>query len=394
MKSRFLKSTSIIIISISTIYLILLSITSYLRYPNPIQLSQMVLISERNPSALPSYMSYHQVPIDNNNQNLLIPYTKNQEEINTVSWKGKTVPFQTFLSESRTRAFILIRNNQITHEWYDSAYGKEYLFPTQSISKVMTSLVVGKLIDQKIINEDELLVHYFPEWLTGTNFDTITIRHLLDMQSGIDVPEDYPDTLLGYLSPVVRMYSTTDHNHFITTNRKMSFSPGSKIEYRSIDTQILGMVASKITGNTISDLFADFFWKPIGAEYPALWLVDKVGGTEKAFSGFVCTAKDLARIGLLIANEGMLGADRLISERWIERLASPVKMENYDDWGYSAQMWHPADNIQLGLGVSGQHMYINASKDIVIIKLAEASTYEDDEKWEFDVLHEIANIYQ
>ena len=53
-------------------------------------------------------------------------------------------------------------------------------------------------------------------------------------------------------------------------------------------------------------------------------------------------------------------------------------------------MWHPREGIQLGLGVLGQHMYIDAKTDTVLIKLAESSEYEDDEVWEFDVLHEIA----
>ena len=71
----------------------------------------------------------------------------------------------------------------------------------------------------------------------------------------------------------------------------------------------------------------------------------------------------------------------------MERLATPVARE-ICDWG--AQMRHPIDGAQLGLGAFGQHMYIDAATNTVLIKLAESPEYETDKVWEFDVLHEIA----
>jgi len=390
MKTTYLYPIKFILILLITIYVLAFGLTSYIRYPEPIRLFRMLLVQgQDNTAALPKLFPSHPVMAGGSVPHNILEYTENTEIIGKVTWKDKTVPFGTFLEESRTRAFILIRQGRITHEWYHPNYGEQYLFPIQSISKVITSLVVGNLVEQGVIDEEARLVSYVPEWATGDEFDDITIRHLLDMQSGVDVPETYPEKPLEYIAPLMQMYGTTDHEHFISRHRNMAFPPGSHTEYRSVDTQLLGMTVVRLTGRNLSDLVSEWFWKPLGAEHDASWSVDRIGGTEKAFGGFACTARDLARIGVLLANEGMIGDKRLVPHKWVQRLATPVATESYG-WGYSAQMWHPRDGIQLGLGALGQHMYIDSKTDTVLIKLAESSEYEDDEVWEFDVLHEIA----
>ena len=390
MKNVFLYLSKFIVVPLMTIYVVAFGFTSYLRYPEPIRLFRMLLAqSQDNTAALSELFPSHPVMAGGSAPHNILQYSEDTESIEKVNWKGNTVPFETFLEESRTRAFILIRQGQITHEWYHPNYGAQYLFPIQSISKVITSLVVGNLVEQGVIDEETRLVSYVPEWSTGDEFDDITIRHLLDMQSGVDVPEIYPEKPLEYIEPLMQMYGTTDHEHFISRHRDMAFTPGAYTEYRSVDTQLLGMAVVRITGRHLSDLVSEWFWMPIGAEHNAAWSVDRIGGTEKAFSGFACTARDLARIGVLLANEGMIGDQRLVPDNWVARLSTPVGTESYG-WGYSAQMWHPTDGIQLGLGALGQHMYIDSKTDTVLIKLAESYEYEDDEVWEFDVLHEIA----
>ena len=84
----------------------------------------------------------------------------------------------------------------------------------------------------------------------------------------------------------------------------MANTPGAKPEYRSVDTQLLGMVIKKITGTTVSEYFQKNIWQPIGAQSQAKWNVDHVGGLEKTFCCFNATARDFARVGQLFVNNG------------------------------------------------------------------------------------------
>lgn len=388
--TRSLLWTAVLVFVVPlTLYSLLFLLTSYFRFPEPIRFARLVVANLTNPAALPHLLPSHPVTAGGSASAGFLEYAEQAEDIGKVNWKSTDVPFETFLEESQTRAFLVIRQGRITYEWYHPNYSEDYLFPVQSVSKSLTALVVGNLIEQGVLDEDARLVTYVPEWATGDEFDDITIRHLLDMQAGVNVPEQYPEEPLEYFAPLVQMFGTTDHEHFISRHQEMAFTPGSHTEYRSIDTQLLGMAVVKITGRRLSDLFSEWYWKPLGAEHDAIWIVDQIGGTEKAFSGFACAARDLARVGVLLANEGMVGKKRLVSEAWVNRLATPVALESYD-WGYAAQIWHPRQGVQLGLGTLGQHMYIDAATDTVLIKLAESSEYEEDEVWEFDVLHEIA----
>ena len=233
-----------------------------------------------------------------------LEYAEQAEDLGTVRWKGNVVPFDTVMEESRTRAFLVVRQGQITYEWYHPDYSKEYLFPAQSATCSLIAPVVGRLIEQGVLDEDARLVDHVPEWATGDEFDDITIRHLLDMQASVNVPEQYPEKSMGYFAPLVQMYGTTDHEHFVARHQEMAFTPSSRTEYRSVDTQLLAMAVVKVTGKRLSDLFSEWYWKPLGAEYDASWAVDRIGGTEKAFAGFACAARDLARAGVLLANEG------------------------------------------------------------------------------------------
>jgi CubicO group peptidase (beta-lactamase class C family) len=152
----------------------------------------------------------------------------------------------------------------------------------------------------------------------------------------------------------------------------MAFEPGSKAEYRSVDTQMLGMIIKKITGMRISDYFSKNVWQPVGALTPATWNVDRVGGTEKTFCCFNASAPDYAKVGLMLLNRGMVGDKRVIDANWVKRLETPVV--TLDDWGYGAFMWHPFPGTSTMDGLHGQYVFIDPKTRTVIVKLSDVPT--------------------
>ena len=300
------------------------------------------------------------------------------EKIGDVVYRDKSINFQDFLDQTHTNAFLVIRNGKITYEYYKDKHFSSMRLPSYSVGKTMTSLVVGQLIDQGKISESDTFVKYFPEYKTGGSFDTITIAQLLDMQSGVGVSDNYPSGPSGWGVAIAQMYASTDIPWFLKHNRKMDFEPGTDSIYRSVDPQMIGMVIQKVTGQSVSGYFSKNIWQAVGAEHDATWNVDKVGGYEKTFCCFNAFARDYARMGQLIMNNGMVPATsrQVISASWMKRLTTPVTRLDYE-WGYGAYMWHPYPGVSLMLGLHGQFVYADIPNNTLIVKLSDEPTDTD-----------------
>ncbi|MSV39569.1 MAG: serine hydrolase, partial [Actinobacteria bacterium] len=189
---------------------------------------------------------------------------------------------------------------------------------------------------------------------------------------GIGVSDNYPTGPSGWGVAIAQMYASTDIDWFLMHNRTMTEEPGTFPEYRSVNTQMLGLIVQKITGQGLADAFSKRIWQKVGADYNATWNVDKVGGHEKAFCCFNATARDYARVGLAL----MSGTPSIASTSWKARLSTPAVTLDYG-WGYGAQMWHPYAGINLMLGLHGQYIYQDALHDTVIVKLSDMPTSAD-----------------
>lgn len=361
------KLIRITAISLVLLYLALFGLTKAIRYPEPISSIRLGLAPA---SKTPDLMPYHVIegrPTAESAWTLGVP-----EKITEVNWQGKKVSFDDFLNATQTNAFLVIRDGKITYEKYLNGKNESTVLPSYSVAKTMTSLVIGQLIDEGTLNESDTFVSILPEFKASTSFDKVTIKDLLDMNSGIGVSDNYPSGPSGWGVAIAQMYATTDMNFFLNNNRKMREEPGTFPEYRSVNTQMLGLIIQKVTGNKLADEFSDRVWKRVRADYDATWNVDKVGGHEKAFCCFNATARDYARVGQAI----MSGAPDIASPSWRARLSTPIVTLDYG-WGYGAQMWHPYPGINLMMGLHGQYIYQDKANNTVIVKLSDMPTSSD-----------------
>jgi CubicO group peptidase (beta-lactamase class C family) len=347
------------------IYAALFGLTKVIHYPEPIAAIRLGLAPA---SKTPDLMPAHTITAKPGT-----PWMVGApEEITTVTWNGKSVPFEQFLEETDTNAFLVIRKGKITYEKYFNGKLASTVLPSYSVAKTMTSLVIGQLIDEGIIKETDTFVSLLPEFKAGTSFDKVTIKELLDMNSGIGVSDNYPSGPSGWGVAIAQMYASTDVNWFLKNNRKMSEEPGTFPEYRSVNTQLLGLIIQKLTGQKLADAFSERVWEKVGAEFNATWNVDRVGGHEKAFCCFNATARDYARVGQAL----MSGDPKIASTSWKARLSTSAVKLDYG-WGYGAQMWHPYPGINLMMGLHGQYIYQDALHDTVIVKLSDMPTSAD-----------------
>lgn len=356
-----------ILISVFVLYLALFGLTKVIRYPEPIATIRLGFApASKTPDLMPSHI------IEGAPSTESAWIIGEQEEIMQVMWQGENVSFQEFLDATQTNAFLVIRDGKITYEKYLNGKTESTVLPSYSVAKTMTSLVIGQLIDEGTLNEDNTFVSYLPRFKAGTSFDKVTIRDLLDMKSGIGVSDNYPSGPAGWGVAIAQMYATTDMNYFLNNNRKMREEPGSFAEYRSVNTQMLGLIIQEVTGNSLADEFSNRIWKRVRADYNATWNVDKVGGYEKAFCCFNASARDYARVGQALLS----GMPDIASPSWSKRLSTSEVNLDYG-WGYSAQMWHPYPGINLMMGLHGQYIYQDKATKTVIIKLSDMPTSSD-----------------
>ena len=362
-----LKLIRRVLVVLLVIYLALFGLTKAIRYPEPVAAIKLGLAPA---SKTPDLMPYHSIVAS---PSTFAPWKSgNSETVQNVKYDGKRITFEEFLSKTSTNALLIIRDGKITYETYLNGKSEETILPSYSVAKTMTSLLIGQLIDEGKIKESDTFVSILPEFKAGTSFDKVTIKDLLDMNSGVGVSDNYPSGPSGWGVAIAQMYATTDVNWWLKNNRAMREEPGTFPEYRSVNTQMLGLIIQKVTGRSLSDEFTDRIWQKVGADHDATWNVDHKGGFEKAFCCFNATARDYARVGQAL----MTGSPAIASSSWKKRLSEPAVTLDYG-WGYSPQMWHPYPGINLMLGLHGQYIYQDKANKTVIVKLSDLPTSAD-----------------
>ena len=366
---KFLKRT---VATLLIIYLALFGLTKAIRYPEPIAAIKLGLApASKTPDLMPSHIIE---PADTR-----IAWATGSANLpKNVNYGGTEISLEKFIDDTETNAFLVIKDGKLVFEKYYNGKSKDTLLPTYSVAKTLTSIMIGQLITAGKLKESDTFVSILPEYKAGTDFDLVTIRDLLDMNSGIGVSDNYPTGPSGWGVAIAQMYASTDLYWWLHHNQKMWEKPGTKPEYRSINTQLLGMVIAKLTGETVSEYFQKNVWQPIGAQSQAKWNVDHVGGIEKTFCCFNATARDFARVGQLFVNNGAanIGGGSVISASYLKRTSTPVVTLDYN-WGYSAQTWHPFPDSILLLGLHGQYIYVQPKEQVVIVKLSDLPTSAD-----------------
>jgi CubicO group peptidase (beta-lactamase class C family) len=241
----------------------------------------------------------------------------------------------TTLKNTRTAAFLVIRNDSIIYERYFNGFKRESLLPSFSVAKSFVGTMVGIAADEgKIKSTAEPITNYLPELLKRDKaFANITIQHLMDMRSGIKFREGYynlkDDAIrLGFRRNILK------HSLKLSIEQE----PGKQFQYRSINTQLLALILERATGVKVSAYLEDKIWKPLGAEYNATWNVDsKRRKQEIAFAGLNATARDFAKLGQLYLQHGNWQGKRVVGEDLVASVASRDSMELFN--GYKNQWW-------------------------------------------------------
>ena len=296
------------------------------------------------------------------------------------------IPFDKYLENNKTVAFLIIKNDTLQYEKYFKGYEKESIVPSFSMAKSITSILIGCAIDEGLIKSvDEPITNYIPE-LSKNGLDKVTIKHLLQMTSGIKFNESY----INPFGDAASFYYGLNLRKQIQ-KMKLKSEPGKKFEYVSGNTQLLGLVLERALKNkTITSYLQEKLWTPLGMEFDASWSIDrKKNGLEKTFCCLNARARDYAKIGRLYKNKGNWDGKQIVSQKWVEE---STKLDSTDGSAkyYQYQWWLPTPNKDfMAAGILGQYIYVNPSKDLIIVRLGKS---EGKANW-WTILPSIAKGY-
>ena len=303
---------------------------------------------------------------------------------------GKTTPFDQWMEDHKTVAFLIIRRDTILYERYFRGYDTGHVHPSFSMAKSVVSMLIGTAIaDGYIRDVQQPITDFIPE-LRENGFEKVTIEHVLQMTSGIDFTESY----VNPFGTVAKFYYGRNLTKY-TLKLKVERPPGTEWECVSGDTQLLGLMltrALRAKGDqrTLTQYLSDRLWTPLGMEYNSSWSTDrKKDGIEKAFCCINAPARDFAKLGSLYLKKGLWNGVQLVPEAWVETSTTASKEAGGVQF-YRYQWWLPsAEGDFHAEGILGQYVYVDPSRELVMVRLG--SGYGD-VSWEH-VFRSLAPLY-
>jgi CubicO group peptidase (beta-lactamase class C family) len=275
------------------------------------------------------------------------------------------------LEKWQSLGLVVIHKDSLLYEQYWKGYSDSSWSGSFSVAKSIVSILIGTAIQDGLIESVlDPVGKYLPEWNEGEKAN-VRIKDLLTMSSGTNWNESYKNPL----SVTTEAYYGTDLEKTIG-RLKMVDKPGTKFIYKSGDTQILGFILTKVTGKSLAALAAEKLWHPLGAQHPALWSIDKVGGHEKAYCCFNTNARDFARIGQLMLDSGVWNGQRIIPEQYYLESIRPSYIPDEeqldcDYYGYQWWIYPKVAGVFYARGILGQFIIVIPQKDMVIVRLGE-----------------------
>jgi len=300
---------------------------------------------------------------------------------------GECMRLDAFLDRTCTDGFLVLRGGRVVTEQYGNGMTPSTRHLLQSVSKSVTGVLAGILTDRGELDPDALLTGVIPE-LVGTSFEGATVRQLLDMTTGTKFSEDYDDPesdICRYEGAAGwRPRGPGDDDDLLQYVRGLRNhrEHGGLFEYRSILTDLLGIVVERAGGDRFARLTTGLLWAPLGAEADATITVDR-GGNPMTDGGVAMTLRDLARFGRLLLEGGVVSGRQVVSKDWIEdtrradeacraAFARSDSASRYPKGHYRNQWWVPdaEAGILLAAGIYGQFLYLDLQAQVAIAKVS------------------------
>lgn len=266
------------------------------------------------------------------------------------------------------------RSEGAQYDYDDPAWhpylGASSLHTLQSVTKSVTAIGVGMAIDEgHIPGASTPIERWLPVDTDDLDADLrrqISLADLLTMRSGLAWDEGRP-----YSDPentCTQLEASDDWIDFIA-RRPMREAPGTRFDYNSGASVLLGKVVREATGERIDRYLQTRLFEPLGISTHH-WKTTPRGEADTE-GGLYLRAEDLAKIGRLLLDGGRWNERQLLSQAWIDAMlathVTDIVPGSADAYGY--QWWVPDATIRVvaGLGFGGQFLLLVPELDVVVV---------------------------
>ena len=307
------------------------------------------------------------------------------DETVTLSHGRETVG--DFLTRSQTDILLVQRHGRTLASWHASTCDPALAHIVFSVTKSVTAMLCGIAQGMGLLDPDRRIGDYLPETRAGAYGDC-PVRHVLDMRVSLDFAEDYLDTQSDYARYRRAMLwnpgpATEGLAPLLAGLGKGAGPHGGAFAYQSPNSDILGLLLERVTGESYANFAARMLWQPMGATDDAFVTVDAFG-TPRGAGGLLCTAHDLARLGGLMLDPNGILPQAWLNETWAGGDRAAWDAGDFRDFikgGSYANQWYRLGQSQdalAAIGIHGQYLYIDSKTATVIVKLASQHLPQDD----------------
>ena len=303
--------------------------------------------------------------------------------------KGATEPLQHFLDSTFTDAFLVLKEGVIVTEEYRNNMQDNTQHLLNSVSKSFVGMLAGIAVEDGLLDTSKYVSAYLPE-LANSAFSETTVQRALDMTAAVAYSEDYdqPEDDFWHEAAVVGwrpdLQSDSSPRSLIDYCKERSQTEqgeGERFHYRTVLTNLCTAVIERATNTPFCEFFAQRLWQPLGPEQDANVVVDPTGLPYMG-AGMSACARDLARFGEMLRNDGFYNDQQILPASWVRdtRLGNDELRELFaasDYHGllpnghYTNQVWADRESDEIMcIGIHGQTIYIHRSKQLVCVKLS------------------------
>ncbi|MFU2028493.1 6-aminohexanoate hydrolase [Bacillus wiedmannii] len=302
---------------------------------------------------------------------------------------GNTTPLKKLLDDNKTDAFVVVHNGQLVYERYFNGYNESEPHGMASLAKVFTGAIIQSLAEENRIDLEKTADAYIKE-LKNTPFGNATLQQLMDMQVSVEYPthgyehpalenQDAQLYLASNILPRGKNYDGPMKIYDMLREAEETATPGSDFSYDNGSAETLAWVIRTITGKSLAENVSERIWSQIGMEENAYYVTDETK-VEQASAGLNATARDMARFGQLLLNNGEYNGKQILPSTITEDIKNVQEGELAVGPGasisYHNQWWipHNEQGAFEVLGSYGQTLYIDPKANMVIVHFSSNAT--------------------
>lgn len=235
-----------------------------------------------------------------------------------------------YAARNNSSAYIVVRNGRIEDEAYFGKFDATTPIVSKSLAKPITALAIGRALALgKIKSLDQSVADFIPAW-RGKPQAAMTIRHLLDMRSGL-LPQNFEARADNHWN---RAYLDADHIGYIVGHYPLTDAPGSIYEYSNATSELVAPVIEAATGRRYAEFIGTEILKPIGAPGGEVW-INRPGGVAHSGCCTMLPAQSWVRMAMLVMNDGKWNGRQLLPKGYVRQMMTGTAQNPY----YGMGLW-------------------------------------------------------